>query len=325
MIVKPEALTGVNPRVHYMLRLCQTDVDHAGDWVKRLDDLHRSHPMEREEMSEIEYDTFGDLAVTINFVQALSASLSLPPVSRRKGQAYVSKLKELGTEVGLLKTEVDLTEFAVPIDNLLEPGMAEGALTRLDRFIVDRTGTEIGFLYQDLNEDCLSGIKSRIQQQKTEIAQNVEAEPVPALPEPPTLAVQVAQRKEKNKTRPAHSSVYGIAPTMEAPAKPEIAGKPFKVKSSTFEVFSKLFSGAKSRGSISWAAFKAAMADLGFSILQASGSAVRFSPPPDAEIQRPLTLHQPHKSEIERHKLLCYASRLKREYGWNERSFEKVK
>lgn len=327
MTIKPEALTAENPRVHYMLRLCQTDVANAGDWIKKLDDLHRSHPTEREEMPEREYDAFGDLAVTTNFIQTLSASLSLPPVNRRKGQAYVLKLKDLGTEVGLLKAEVDLTEFAVPIDNLLEPGMAEGALTKLDRFIVEKTGTEIGFLYQDLNEDVLSSLKSRLQQQKAEIAQNVQAEPAPSVPETPTPEVQVAQRKEKNKTRPAHSSVYSIAPTIESPTEPapETAGKPFKVKSGTFEVFSKLFSRAKSRGSISWAAFKAAMVDLGFSIQQSAGSAVRFSPPPDVENQQPLTLHQPHKSEVEGYKLLRYASRLKREYGWNERSFEEAK
>ena len=34
-----------------------------------------------------------------------------------------------------------------PINNLTEPGMAEGAL---DQFVIDKIGTEMGFLYQDV-------------------------------------------------------------------------------------------------------------------------------------------------------------------------------
>ncbi len=51
---KPELLTRENPQLHYMLRLCQADTDasKAVLWIKKLDDLHKSHPTEREDMEE---------------------------------------------------------------------------------------------------------------------------------------------------------------------------------------------------------------------------------------------------------------------------------
>jgi hypothetical protein len=168
MNCKPEILTRENPQVHYMLRLCQpeTDASRAVAWIKKLDDLHQSHPTEREDMEERELDFFGDLAVITGFVQSLATSLPLPPISVKKGQMYVSRLKALGSELDPLKTQIDLAGFAVPIDNLLEPGMAEGALNALDQFIVDKTGTKMGFLYQDLIKDCVLGIEDYYQQQQ---------------------------------------------------------------------------------------------------------------------------------------------------------------
>lgn len=140
MKVKPEILTRENPQLHYMLRLCQTETDvfRAVAWIKKLDDFHQSHPTDRDDMREIELDAFGDLAVTAGFVQALSTLLPLPPINLRKGQIYVSRLKELVAELDPLKTQIDLTDFAVPIDNLMEPGMAEGALNALDQFIIEK-------------------------------------------------------------------------------------------------------------------------------------------------------------------------------------------
>ena len=49
----------------------------------------------------------------------------MPPISVKKGQLYVSALKALIAEMDPLKAEIDLTGFVVPIDNLLEPGLAE--------------------------------------------------------------------------------------------------------------------------------------------------------------------------------------------------------
>jgi len=46
----------------------------------------------------------------------------------------------------------------------MEPGMAERALNALDQFVIDNTGVKMGFLYQNLIEECLSDIQEYYQQ-----------------------------------------------------------------------------------------------------------------------------------------------------------------
>lgn len=326
MKTKPDTLTRTDPQLHYILRLCQTDtnVSKAVDWIRKLDDFHKAHPTEQEIMGESEFDAFGDLAVTTNFVQCLSTSLPMPPMNPKKGQTYISRLKALGCELDPLKSEVDLSAFAVPIDNLMEPGMAQGALTTLDEFISNKTGADIGFLYQDLNEECLSDLQNQAQQQKEKNEQIAQAELASSVSEAPSREIQIEQRKEKTKTRPPHSSVYSIAPTAAPPteAKSAAPSQAFKVKQSSLEVFSTLFSNPKPRSSITWAAFQAAMTHMKFSVVPKTGSIYTFSPPKGFKIQKSITLHRPHNSRIEGWRLLYLASRLKRKYGWDEKSFE---
>lgn len=220
--------------------------------------------------------------------------------------------------------EVDLSDFAVPIDNLLEPGTASGTLSALDQFVAEKTGTKMGFLYQDLIELCVSDIEDYLQKIKT---QKPKAELPPYIPiiESPTPAVQFEQRRQKDKTRPAHSSIYEITPAT-TPVKSEAVEPPptFKVKPDTFETFSTLFLKSEARGSITWAAFESAMADVKFSVIPKFGSVFTFLPPQDIGVQQSLTLHRPHKSRIEGHLLLIFASRLRRVYGWGGESFEVV-
>ncbi|OJJ51136.1 hypothetical protein ASPZODRAFT_11979 [Penicilliopsis zonata CBS 506.65] len=328
MKLKPDSLTREKPQDHYLLRLCQPENNaiKAISWIKKLDDLHKSFPAERDTMSEQELEAFGNLAVTASFVQALAASFPLPPNNLKKGHTYIPRLKALMAEIDQLKTEIDLSDYAVPIANLLEPGMAEGALKSLDQFIIDKTGTKIGFLYQDLNEGCLAELNAHYEQQKEKLDNLSKAAElaVPSVTETPSPVV-VQERKEKLKTRPEHSSIYDITPASVAASSQPQPGETspvFKVKPSSFKVFSTLFSRAVSRGSIAWADFEAAMANLKFSVMPKFGSVFTFFPPEDLDVQRSLTIHRPHQSRIEGYTLLRFANRLKRLYGWGEQSFE---
>lgn len=328
MKVKPENLTKENPQLHYMLRLCQgeTTAAKAVDWMDKLETLHKSYPTERENLQEREFNAFGDLAVAVAFIQDLSPGVSLPPLSRNKGQLFVKRTKELETELNGLTPEIDLTDFVAPIDNLLEPGMAEKALNALDQFIVEKAGSKLGFLYQDLIEDCFSDLEKQYEKIKSKTQQS-KAGFVP-LPQETTQtsATLFEQRRQKEKSRPAHSSVYEIAPPArtehvtneETQAQPE----KIKVKASTAEAFSTLFSKSESRGTVSWAAFEAAMADLGFSVLPKFGSVYTFSPPENMNAKKSLTLHRPHKSNIEGWLVPIFARRITRAYGWDENTFE---
>ncbi|KAF7908185.1 uncharacterized protein EAF01_003940 [Botrytis porri] len=86
-----------------------------------------------------------------------------------------------------------------------------------------------------------------------------------------------------------------------------------------------MFSKSEARGSVSWISFETAMVDLGFSVIPKFGSVYTFSPAAkDVGREKSITFHRPHKSEIEGWKLVMFASRLKRIYGWNEQSFKVI-
>lgn len=325
----PADLTVADPQLHYMLRLCQaeTTASKAVDWVKKLSDLHEAHPTEREKLGEREADALGDLAVIIEFIQDLSPVISMPSLSRKKGQMFVSRSHELEVELGQVKNDIDLRDLVVPIDNLLEPGIAERALEKLDHFVIEKTGTKMGFLYQDLVEDCLSDLRNQYDRVKAKLEQadKTEWSPLPVTTsEPPEKRVE--QRRQKEKTRPSHSSAYEITPHEGTPAAEESASsqlsQTFKVGPSTAEVFSTLFARPQSRGSVSWAAYVAAMAELGFSVLPKFGSVYTFFPPESMAVKKSLTVHRPHTSRIEGYLVLIFARRLKRVYGWGEGTFE---
>jgi len=121
-----------------------------------------------------------------------------PEVNYNKRHMFVSRYSDLENELRQLKTEVDLGEFAIPINNLLEPCMASGALTAFDRYLLEKTGTKVGFLYQDLVDDCVSNIYNRYEQQKAKAYKDKAEYLAPAVPEAPESSTQ--QRRQKEKT-----------------------------------------------------------------------------------------------------------------------------
>lgn len=322
----PESLTVENPQLHYMLRLCQdeTNWSAAASWLQRLEDLHRAHPLEQDKLSEHEFDTLGDLAIIVTFIQSLCSVSQLPTANHKKSQPFISGYAALGNELTQLKSKIDLGDSVIPIDNLLEPGMAESALTTLDKYIAEQTGSKLGFLYQDLVDDSLKTLHQQHEQQKAK-ASGPKAEYItPSTPKVSESPIQ--QRKQREKTRPVHLSIYEITP-LSAPAISEIntstiSKQKLEVKPSTAAVFTSLLSrSSAARGPVKWDAFAAAMTDLGFSIVPRLGSIYTFVPPAKVEVQRDLTLHRPHGPNIEGWRLLICSRRLKRAYGWEESTF----
>ncbi|KAI0154705.1 hypothetical protein GGR57DRAFT_109009 [Xylariaceae sp. FL1272] len=334
---KPEELLQTDPQLHYMMRLAQpeTTVAKAINWMKKLDAYQIAHPASPEQLTDREADTVGDMAIILAFVQSLTPAISMPSFNRKKAQLFTTKSAALDAELSALKAQLDLGDFVIPIDNLTEPGMAETALNALDNFLVDKTGTKIGFLYQDLVDQCIAQIQSQtdIETQRLEnVKAKEEAKAAEYVPFPPETAqapeVRIQERKIKEKTRPAQSSIYEITTSAQSTttgqSETSASSQTFTVTESTVEVFTTMFNKSQARGSIPWMSFEAAMADLGFSVLPRFGSVYTFVPPDNMEMQRPLTLHRPHQSQIEGYKLLSYARRLQRVYGWREDTFQPV-
>ncbi|KAI3320888.1 hypothetical protein HD806DRAFT_524545 [Xylariaceae sp. AK1471] len=285
----PESLMQNNPQLHHLLRLCQPEVTAPKD-----------NPAARDSLHEGEVDNLSDLAVIVAFIQSLSSTISMPAFNRKNGQLFVVSAAELEAEVDQVEPELNLSDFAIPIDNLLEPGMAEAALKAFDTFIIEKTGTKLGFLYLDLIDDCMTKLQEQLKAQdqlKAQAEKETKSEYIPFPTEPPKAP-----------------EARAVAATQPPPPPPE----PFKVKSATAEVFSTLFGRSESRGSVPWVSLEAALAELGFTVMPKFGSVFTFFPPQGLAIQKPLTLHRPHQSRIEGYLLLVYARRLNRLYGWGE-------
>ncbi|KAI0552434.1 hypothetical protein F4679DRAFT_592436 [Xylaria curta] len=329
----PENLASDDQQLQYVLRLSQAEVTipKAAYWLAKLGEMQTNSPFFRNMLHNGVIEALDDLGETVAFIQSLSRALSLPAINRESGQRFITGATELEIELNQLKPELDLSDFAVPSGKFLKSGMEEAALKALDAFIIDKTGTKMGFLYLDLVDDCITKLHEQLAVQAQQEAakratKRIESEYIPFPQEPPTAPeARVYERRQKEKTRPAHSSVYEISTTDTAtepppPPPPE----PFKVKPATAEVFSTLFGRRSSRGSVPWTSFEGALAELKFSVVPKFGSVYTFNPPESMAIQKPLTLHRPHKSHIEGYLLLVFARRLNRLYGWGEGTFQTV-
>ncbi|KAF4959532.1 hypothetical protein FGADI_1599 [Fusarium gaditjirri] len=322
---KPEELTRSDPQLHYLLRLCQpeTTVTKAVEWMEKLSNLYKAHPLEREKLAERESHTLHDVAAIVAFVQDLSAVYPFPSASRKKGNLLVTGLQEVDTELNQIKKELDLRDYAAPIDNLLEPGMSAKVLEALDEYVVDKTGTKMGSLYQDELEKAFQDIREQYQKAKDKANKDSKADFVPINTVAVDTKERIETRRQKEKTRPDHSSVYAITPITDSLEDKEATkpAQPVKVSSSTAEVFATLFDKTQSRGSVNWSSFEAAMSELGFSVLPRFGSVYTFRPSEYMDVKRPVSIHRPHQSQIEGYLILILARRLNRAYGWSEDLF----
>lgn len=326
----------MDTQLYWILRLWEPETDHvkAREYLENLSGFHQSYPEERESLAERETEALFDLAVIVAFIQDLSSVVKLPSPSRKKGQAFVARLGSTHDELNKLKGDIDLRNFAAPIDHLLEPGMAEAALSALDVFLQERAGASMGGIYRDLVEDSLTDVVEEMEQEKVKTS---EGKPQlkrllsPEFSAPQSTETVVQERRVKQKTRPSNSPAFALTSQTEQEESIEnqpIADKAahqqtFTVSPATHDAFTTLFVRTKeSRGFVNWTAFESAMAELGFSVFPKFGSVYTFQPPASIGARRSLTVHRPHQSRIEGRLVLIFARRLSRTYGWTEETFK---
>ncbi|KAG0155419.1 hypothetical protein PDIDSM_996 [Penicillium digitatum] len=121
----PEDFTVSDPQIHYISRLCQSKltVSTAAIWIKKLSELHETHPRERERLEDREADSLGDLAIIVGFIQDLSSVIPIPSFSNNnnnnnnnnsRGQKFASKLQEVESELNQAKDQLDLLDLLFP-------------------------------------------------------------------------------------------------------------------------------------------------------------------------------------------------------------------
>ena len=187
--------------------------------------------------------------------------------------------------------------------------MAQAAWESLDQSVIDSSGATLGSLYHDLVECCIADIQKEYRAKQALLKENkaptAEPSSFVALPGTDTESDSkfvIQEQREKEKTRPAHSSFWDVARQPESIISSTDVQPPqvFNVKRSTLSVFSTLFSKAEDQGSVNWSAFVAAMTELRFSVIPTSGSTYTFVPPQDGEMpKRRITLLRPHGEEVE--------------------------
>lgn len=318
---KPNTLNKKAPQLSYIMRLCQpeTTPSQAVDWLKKIDDLHKKNDTERDVMFEREWEAFSDLAVTVQFHQAfrtLSVTQKLPETKQGMGQIFASRAKELAFELFGIKKNVDLAKFAAPIANLKRKDMAEGALNALDEFVNQKTGSSMGFLYEDLVEECASTIEQYCQERKAALSPKADDEEDWPTMVSTSTALLIQQRKEKGKTRPPHSSIFDMTPMAVPTAPADAPQQKIKVKTSTLRTIEMFFTRSESVGPIWFEELEAAMRDLKFNKVPIGGSRFNFHPTTDTPLpHRSIQFHTPHKGKIEGGIRFRFAYRLRRTFG----------
>ncbi|KJZ76126.1 hypothetical protein HIM_04582 [Hirsutella minnesotensis 3608] len=330
----PDELLVADPLVRHLLHLCQPDIGVAKsvEWGDKLKAFCEAFSSEGARLHPGEGLALTDFKYIAQFIQKTSSVTSLPKVSQNKGQIFVSRLKGLESELDELKRHVDLREFVVPIKQLVDHDRAEEALDALDDFMDEKAGAALGFLYQDLIDECLSALEAHCRQAKNKARELKCAEPVfvsPSTPEARQLQIQTRRLKEK--TRPSATALCGLSRREEffdanegsdESAPESKAPQTFRVSQAAANVFATLFDKSQARGTISWADFEAAMVELGFSVLPKFGSVYTFEPPASMGASKSFTIHRPHHSHIEGYSVAIYARRLNRVYGWDSDTFE---
>ncbi|KAM4058678.1 ipa protein [Hirsutella rhossiliensis] len=326
---KPEDLAPFDSQLRCILRLCQpeTNASKAAQWKDELVALHQAHRSERERLSMRESEALWGLFAIIQLIQDLSSTISMPSFSRRKRRAFVSKSRKLEVELDQIGKQIKPRETLLLLNKLRETTASVQALVKLDEIVAEKAGAKMSLLYQNLVDECLSNIRKQHLQAESEAKQENEAEWVPfpaSAQQSPKRQIEPQRRRQKTKTRPAHSSALGTAPPAEPPVPQPAAAAPqtLTVSLSTAAVFLTLFKKSQARGSVSWVAFEAAMVDVGFSIEPNCGSIYVFTPPKILAVQRPFSFHRPHDSHLERPMLHVLTRRLKRVYDWNKDTFK---
>ncbi|KAK3299880.1 uncharacterized protein B0H64DRAFT_379343 [Chaetomium fimeti] len=332
MAFNPGDLAKTDPGLYCLTRFCLPETGYAEGayWLSKMVEVEVKQPSLGDWLAKMHTAAFCDLVLLLGFIHDLNLGLTLPSTSRQKGQTFVARSQDLATELLALRSEVDIRDFTAPVSALLKPGSSKGALRALDQFIIDKVGTKMGFLYDDLVEECLGSIDGEYEREKVRLArqekkkeiENAEWIPFPVSAEM-TTEKRIEQRREKEKTRPAHASPYDISPAAP-PAEESVAESAtsvFKVSAATAKVFSTLFDNTQSRGAINWVDFESAMVELRFSIKPTSGSAYTFIPALGTGLKK-FNAHRPHQGRIEGWRILHLAKRLTNMYGWGEKTFE---
>ncbi|KAK0739440.1 hypothetical protein B0T21DRAFT_142414 [Apiosordaria backusii] len=153
-----------NPKLLYLLRLTEprTTPKQAIEWLEELSTPRASKNTKTKTKMKLSPQVDGalhHLGFVIMFIFHLKLYVKIPSHSFRDDQMFVPRYQELEQDVNAVKDQLDLSDFAVPVDKLLKPRMVGRALKRLDQFVQDKIGCRMGLSYDDLAARCFEDLK----------------------------------------------------------------------------------------------------------------------------------------------------------------------
>ncbi|KXH37265.1 hypothetical protein CNYM01_01278 [Colletotrichum nymphaeae SA-01] len=219
------------------------------------------------------------------------------------------------------------SEFAVPINKLKEQGKTEGALKRLDEFLVAKAGAKMSDLYSVMLTECGSYLGEQHRDAKAKGKMDWTPLPIDA-PKTREEVIELrrtsAKDNAKDPTEP--TKLYDIIHSNKWAAELDETGfylsppGSIHVDSPAFETFTKLFGNSKPRKRIIWEDLEYSLERIGFSSRSIYGICTYFIADKDiAEL--PLTIKHPYKSEVSGRKSVILARRLLKAHEWNASAY----
>jgi hypothetical protein len=77
--------------------------------------------------------------------------------------------------------------LVAPIAGMLKPEMAKNTLQALGQFVVDKVGGKMGFIYEDLHQECIVALDCRYQQEKARMGKRDDVQTRNGYPSPSRL------------------------------------------------------------------------------------------------------------------------------------------
>ncbi|KAI9669738.1 MAG: hypothetical protein M1831_007434 [Alyxoria varia] len=249
------------------------------------------------------------------FARAVAAREQLIAFWKKAREIVQEQYEEAGMNQVDCKDEVNMLSYAFASDNERQLEYEQGRL-------------------RDLQEHEASKKKRSVPKEQPKAEEPLMQHTVQDQPHPKADFLLFQRPKEKVKTRPTHASGVAEASNVvsaadDASAETQLMAESIKVRSSSINLFSKMFpkrgKGDDTTGKIRWADFVGAMADAGFIARKGSGSAVLFENDKQGH-EGKIVVHRPHPDpEVSHPMLKCIGKRMRKWFGWGSELFVEAK
>ncbi|KAJ0376828.1 hypothetical protein COL26b_004880 [Colletotrichum chrysophilum] len=296
---KPQDVQNSEPPLHILLRLCQpeTTPQKAHGWIEQLSKLYLKTDFDKygATLPRDAFETMGLLSLSA--AMNLSLAQKGPVPSRKKAQFFVTRAQELEAELNRLKKDLG----PVLTKKVLDNGLTDGALERLDEIVAEKVGARLAFLYEDLIQDNFAYLDKQYDHAKA----NGETDWTALAVEPQESSEELVEsRKQRDNAR----EPVPAPPTIEVEYEDMV------------ETFKNLIGQSESGKAVGWPAFNRAVKELEFNLIR-TADGLNHAFESSKYGCKLLVVSPPYRGKFEGDSALVLGRRLNKAYGWTEDTF----